>query len=208
MRKVVIIFISLFIFNINLNASEKIKVEFSDCVDGDTIKVLIDGEKTTVRMLAVNTPETVKPGTVVEPYGKEASDLTCQKIKNAKTIELEYDSGSDKTDKYDRVLAWVYVDGELLQSLLIEAGYAKVDYIYGDYLYTDNLYELEKEAASLKKGIWSEEEYVYEEEQSTEEKSLIDEIVELIKKELNNIYKDILKEIKKYFKNSIDEIFN
>ena len=73
----------------------KEEVTFSKCVDGDTIKVKVKNKEATVRMLAVDTPESVHPKKIVEYYGKEASDYTCNLITNAKKIELEYDTNSD-----------------------------------------------------------------------------------------------------------------
>lgn len=154
MKKIVIVFLSFLFFLTNVYAERK-EVTFESCVDGDTIKVLIDGKKTTVRFLAVDTPETKHPKKGVEPYGKEASEYTCNALKNAKKITIEYDSGSDKTDKYKRHLVWVYVDDVLLQKTLIEKGYAKVAYLYGKYQYTDELKEVEEKAKASKKGIWS-----------------------------------------------------
>ena len=134
----------MFIFFIgSANASSKEKVTFSKCVDGDTIKVNIDGEINIVRMLAIDTPESVHPTKGVEYYGKEASNYTCNLVTNAKKIELEYDKNSDKKDKYNRVLAWVWVDDTLLQDELVKNGYAEVAYLYGDY--------------KSKIGIWNEE---------------------------------------------------
>ena len=154
MKKIVIVFLSFVFFLTNVYAERK-EVTFESCVDGDTIKVLIDGKKTTVRFLAVDTPETKHPKKGVEPYGKEASEYTCNALKNAKKITIEYDSDSDKTDKYKRHLVWVYVDDVLLQKTLIEKGYAKVAYLYGKYQYTDELKETEEKAKASKKGIWS-----------------------------------------------------
>ena len=56
--------------------NEKIEVKFSKCVDGDTIKLKIDGKKERVRLLAIDTPESVTPDKPVEAYGKEASNYT------------------------------------------------------------------------------------------------------------------------------------
>ena len=134
------------------------EVKLSKCVDGDTIKVKIDNKEYTVRMLAIDTPESVHPKKKVEYYGKEASEYTCNIVSNAKKIELEYDSGSDKTDKYDRLLAWVIVDGELLQDKLVSLGYAKVAYLYGDYKYTSLLEEHQELASAKNLGIWNQQE--------------------------------------------------
>ena len=154
-RKLIFVFIIFILPIANVYANEE--VTFSKCVDGDTFKVILNEEEYTVRMLAVDTPETVHPTKGVEYYGKEASNYTCDKLTNAKRIELEYDENSDKKDKYDRLLAWVFVDDELLQELLVENGYAKVAYLYDDYKYT-NLLEEKQELASAKNiGIWNTE---------------------------------------------------
>jgi len=151
MKKIILIILLL----IPVFTYAKEKVIFSSCVDGDTIKVKIDGDIKTVRFLAVDTPETVHPTKGVEYYGKEASVYTCNAVENAKKLELEYDDNSDKLDKYGRVLAWVFVDDTLLQNSLVKEGYAKIEYIYGDYKYLDLLEESEKIAKSNKLGIWS-----------------------------------------------------
>lgn len=139
--------------------TSKAAVSLSSCVDGDTAK-LVDGTSIiTVRFLAVDTPETVHPTKEVQAFGKEASSFTCNELTNAKKIEIEFDSGSDKYDKYNRYLVWLYVDNELIQSKLVSNGYARVYYIYGNYKYTDDLYKLQLIAEQKKIGIWSLSEY-------------------------------------------------
>ena len=216
MKKVLIIFLFFCVFLTNVNA-EKVAVKFEGCVDGDTIKVMLDNKKTTVRFLAIDTPETVHPTKGEEPYGKEASNYTCDKVKNAKKLELEYDEGSTKTDKYSRALAWVFVDDNLLQKDLVSLGYAKVAYLYGDYKYTDELKEIEKTAKSKKLGVWSEEEKTtkkatttkkVEKEQKDDEESLIDDIINDIKKIIKNLFKNIIKKIKTFINKQTDNIFN
>lgn len=137
--------------------SAKERVTFSKCVDGDTFKVEVDGNIKTVRMLAVDTPESVHPTKGVEFYGKEASNFTCEMVTNAKNLKLEYDDNSDKEDKYDRLLAWVWVDDVLLQDELIKNGYAEVAYLYDDYKYTSLLEDHQRQAEISKIGIWNEE---------------------------------------------------
>ena len=156
MKKLVVGIITFLLF---INVSYALdEVKLSKCVDGDTIKVKIDNKEYTVRMLAIDTPESVHPEKKVEYYGKEASEYTCNIVSDAKKIELEYDSGSDKTDKYDRLLAWVIVDGELLQDKLVSLGYAKVAYLYGDYKYTSLLEEHQELASAKNLGIWNQQE--------------------------------------------------
>ncbi len=131
-------------------------VSFLKKVDGDTAWFVMDGEEIKVRFLAVDTPETVKSGTEVQPWGPEASDYTTTRLENASDIYLEWDDGSDMMDKYDRYLAWIWVDGSLLQAELVEQGLAEVTYIYGDYKYTDVLYDIQDSAKAAGIGIWSE----------------------------------------------------
>lgn len=164
-------------------------VTLSSCVDGDTAKfVFSDGSISSTRFLAIDTPETVKPNTPVQPYGKEASDYTCNQLTTAQEIKLEYDPGSDKYDKYNRVLAWVYVDGRLLQKELIEQGLGEVAYLYGDYLYTDILEDAENVAKINKVGKWSDSREVVQSFESSFKgfgeyiKSFFASIVDFIKK--------------------------
>lgn len=136
-------------------------VSLSKCVDGDTAKFLLsDGSIKTARFLAIDTPESVHPNKDVEEYGVEASDYTCNLLTNAKEIKIEYDKASDKTDKYGRILVWVYTDGKMVQETLLEQGLAKVAYLYANYEYTSSLQNIENIAKNKKIGIWSD----YEEE--------------------------------------------
>ena len=152
--KRVVLFCCMFFLGINLVYANE-KVEFVKCVDGDTFRVMINSEEHLVRMIAIDTPELAKNGNKAEYYANEASDYTCNKLKNAKKIELEYDNNSDKVDKYDRVLAWVYVDGKLLQEDLVKNGYAKIAYLYDDYKYTSTLQEKQELASANEKGLWN-----------------------------------------------------
>ena len=94
MKNKLILILSIFFLGINsIYAKETVKL--SACVDGDTIKVLLDNKEYTVRMLAIDTPESVHPTKEVEYYGKEASEYTCDKVTNAKKIQIEYDDESD-----------------------------------------------------------------------------------------------------------------
>ncbi len=151
------LFLLLAFFSVTsiVNASNKDSVKFEKCIDGDTASFILNKEIIKVRFLAIDTPETVHPTKEAQKFGKNASEYTCNKISKAKKIILEYDEGSTKTDKYNRNLAWVWVDGSLLQKELVSIGYAKVKYIYGNYLYTDALYELEDIAKSNNLGVWN-----------------------------------------------------
>lgn len=159
---ILVLIISVF-FPVGVKASDieydkRYEVTLSKCVDGDTAKFSFpDGEIYSTRFLAIDTPESVHPTKKAEAYGKEASEYTCNKLTNAKKIELEYDRNSDWKDRYDRLLAWVFVDDELLQVNLIKEGLAEVAYLYGDYKYVQLLKDEEVTAKALKRGKWSNE---------------------------------------------------
>ena len=174
--------------------NEKEKVTLAKCSDGDTARFFINNDEKKVRFLAIDTPEIDKN----EPFSKEASDYTCNALKNAKEIYLEYDGNSDKEDKYGRVLAFVHIDGRLLQKELVEKGYAKVAYIYGDYSYVSELREIEETAKKEKIGIWQEE--------NMGDKVLDNE--EEINDEKDNTIADIIDMIFTILKKLFDLLFN
>ena len=215
MKKVVMIFLFFCLFITNVYA-ERVSVKFEACVDGDTIKVILDNKKTTVRFLAIDTPETVHPTKGEQPFGKEASNYTCDKVKNAKKLEIEYDEGSTKTDKYNRTLGWVFVDDTLLQKDLVSLGYAKVAYLYGDYKYTDELKKEESTAKSKKLGVWSLEETTTKKIEKTTQKvtesetedSIINDLLKDIRKMFKNLFKNIFNKIKKSISKQLDNIFS
>ena len=150
-------FLLCFFICINVSASNKFSVKLDKCIDGDTARFFINGESKIVRFLSINAPEIQHDDVLEEYYGNESSEYTCNILKSSKSIKLQYDSKSDKTDKYDRVLAWVFVDGELLQKKLVSNGYAEVRYVYDDYLYANDLKELESAAKEKKLGMWSDD---------------------------------------------------
>lgn len=137
--------------------TNKIEVELIEVVDGDTAKFKIDGKKSTVRFLGINTKETVDPEIGEEAWGKEASDFTKDKLRNAKKIQIEFDSSADKKDKYDRYLAWIWIDDVLLQNLLVENGLAETYMLQNNYKYAGMLQESQESAKDNKLGIWSDE---------------------------------------------------
>ncbi|TBL78313.1 thermonuclease family protein [Paenibacillus thalictri] len=119
-------------------------------VDGDTFQTE-EGDK--VRLIGVNTPETVKPNSPVETYGKEASDFTKKQL-SGKTVYMFSDAG-DK-DKYSRLLRYVFIQGEqkMFNEVLISEGYANTMTIPPNVLYADKFVKLEKTARDNNKGLW------------------------------------------------------
>lgn len=179
------------IFPLIVFANTKEKVKFAKCVDGDTAKFERNNKIFTLRFLAVNTPETKSPKKGVEFYGKEASKYTCDRLEKAKTIEIEYDKNSDRSDRYGRKLGWVFLDDKLLQKDLVENGYAKVEYVYGKYKYLDELKKLETIAKKEKIGLWQKE---TTSDKKTSNKNILDSII----KTLEEVAK-LLSQISKLF---------
>lgn len=129
-------------------------------IDGDTIKVELEsGKEETVRFLLIDTPETKHPRLGVQPFGPAASDFVKQHAGKGKKIQLEFDV-SDR-EKYGRLLAYVWVDGQMLNRMLVEQGLARVAYVYApNTKYVDYLRETQEKAQAAEKGIWSVENYV------------------------------------------------
>src|SRR3990167_8352111 len=76
-------------------------------VDGDTIVISLNGKNETVRLIGVDTPETVDPRTTVQCFGNEASNEV-KKILGAQYVRIEMDASQGERDKYGRLLAYVY----------------------------------------------------------------------------------------------------
>lgn len=207
--KKVVLFLFCFVFIGRVYAS-KIELTDIECVDGDTLRAKIDGEIETVRFLAVDTPETkYSTKDKDEPYAVEASEFVCNKLTDAKKVELEYDEKSNKTDKYGRVLGWIFVDDKLLQKDLVGKGYAKVEYVYDNYLYADELKEEEEKAKTNKIGIWSEnkEDNIINIDENDDDKSVFDKIVDYVWEKLKELFKYLYKTIKNFIKNDLKNYF-
>jgi micrococcal nuclease len=145
------------------NTFDRVEVELDHGIDGDTISVIYNGEEENVRFLLVDTPETSHPRLGRQPFGQEAKDFTNLLVQQATTIELEFDIGANR-DKYGRLLAYVYVDGKLLQEELLKEGLARVAYVYPpNTRYVDQFTALQRRAQQEGKGIWEIEDYVQEE---------------------------------------------
>ena len=156
-NSLVIVILIIIISFIDLNTNNnKVKVTLDSCVDGDTVWFIVDGKREKVRLLGIDTPESTN---IVEEYGKNASSYTCNKLKNARDIYLEFDINSDKYDKYDRLLAYIFVDDNNLGELLLLEGLAEVKYIYGKYKYINNFCNSQYKAYKDKLNIWKSYDY-------------------------------------------------
>ncbi len=125
-------------------------VRIERAVDGDTL--LLD-DHTRLRLLGVDTPETVKPDWPVERFGPEAHDFTSAHVAGRR-VRLEFDK--ERHDKYDRVLAYVYLDDWLLNEELIRAGLGKAitNHPYSEAM-KRRFRAAQDEARRARRGIWS-----------------------------------------------------
>lgn len=128
--------------------------EVISVTDGDTIKVKINGRTETLRLIGIDTPETVDPRTVVQCFGKEAS-AKAKEILSGKKVRLEADPTQGELDKYQRLLRYVYLDdGTSFNKWMIENGFAH-EYTYNTpYKYQSEFKEAEKSAQKSKRGFW------------------------------------------------------
>lgn len=124
-------------------------------VDGDTIKVKINSEIETIRLIGIDTPETVDPRKTVQCFGLEASTKAKQMLAG-KWVRLEADYSQDDRDSYDRLLRYVYLeDGVFFNKYMISEGFAH-EYTYksNPYLYQADFIAAENEARINELGLW------------------------------------------------------
>lgn len=123
-------------------------------VDGDTIVVSDKGKDVKVRLVGVDTPETVHPRKPVEHYGKEASRFTTNLLKGEK-VYLVGEPLPGALDRYGRTLAYVYrvPDGLFVNAEIIRQGYGHA-YTQIPSKYMREFKQLEQFAKKAEKGLW------------------------------------------------------
>jgi micrococcal nuclease len=126
-------------------------------VDGDTLRVSLDGRSRSVRLLGIDTPETHRPGTPVECGGPQASEHMESLAPPGTRVVLVSDPGQDRVDRYGRLLAYVRLpSGRLAEEAQLEAGWASV-YVYaGKPVALYLRFRRAQEAARLHhRGVWA-----------------------------------------------------
>ncbi len=122
-------------------------------VDGDTLKILMDGQEEIVRLIGIDTPECVHPDKSKNTeWGKKASKFTKDHLEGKK-IQLELDV--QERDRYGRLLAYVFIDEELFNEVLVREGWAKISTYPPNIKYVEYFKSAQKEAQKKKLGIWS-----------------------------------------------------
>jgi micrococcal nuclease len=124
-------------------------------VDGDTIIVAGGGRTEDVRLIGMDTPETVDPRRPVGCYGPQASAYT-KHLLTGRRVTLEYDRV--ERDRYGRYLAYVFLDGQprvFVDARLVALGYARTMAIPPNTAHAGLLARLERRAALAGRGLWS-----------------------------------------------------
>jgi len=120
-------------------------------VDGDTIEVRLDGRSEDVRLIGVDTPETVKPGTPVQCFGERASHFTKQRL-TGQRVRLVF--GVERRDIYGRLLAYVYLGNRFFNPILVRRGLARSLTIPPNDRFAPRIRRLELAAARAGRGLW------------------------------------------------------
>ncbi len=126
-------------------------------VDGDTVDVVVEGEIVRVRLIGIDTPETVDPRKPVQCFGTEASQHLRDLLAN-QIVTLEHDASQGEVDKYDRELAYLILpDGSNVAELMLRDGFG-YEYTYDSaYKYQEVFKNAEQDARDNERGLWSRE---------------------------------------------------
>ena len=123
-------------------------------VDGDTVDIRVAGQVERVRLLGIDTPETVKPGTPVQCYGPQASNRTKQLLPLGTAVLVQRDQ--EPRDRYGRLLAylWRARDGLFVNRSLVADGYARTLSISPNTAHRDDLAAASAAADRADRGLW------------------------------------------------------
>src|SRR5699024_9649652 len=142
--------------NTDYSIGEFHEVTVDQLIDGDTTRFNFEGSSESFRYLIIDTPEVNTDSGTPQPYAEEAADRVEELLTQADKIEVEFDEGPT-TDDYDRYLAYVYADGEMINEILLREGLATVRYANPPNTSHLKLFEEAEEQAKRENlGLWSE----------------------------------------------------
>ena len=125
-------------------------------VDGDTVILRIDGRQERVRLIGLNTPESVDPRRPVECMGKEASAKATEILTVGMPVRIEPDPTQDLRDRNGRLLLYLWTpDGVLFNEQMIWLGYASEYTFAAPYRFQSQFRAAEREAKTAKRGLWA-----------------------------------------------------
>lgn len=133
--------------------NQTLRARVTRVVDGDTVRVRVGGTQDTVRYIGVDTPESVKPNSPVECFGKAASARNEQLVDGA---DVRLVVGEEARDRFGRLLAYVYrqADGRFVNAELIRGGFAKPLTIRPNVRHAAIFDRLADEARQARRGLW------------------------------------------------------
>jgi endonuclease YncB( thermonuclease family) len=134
-----------------LPVSDLLEAQVTRVVDGDTIHVAIDGVEYRLRYIGIDTPEINDPEHGVEPFGPEATEAN-RELVEGKSVLLEKDVS--ETDKFGRLLRYVYVGDLMVNEELLRQGLARVATFPPDVKYVDRFLAAQRAAQDAGRGIW------------------------------------------------------
>ena len=173
MRKLLILSFILILLSINIFSAEAQQVNtkyhalVERIIDGDTLKIFINGKRESLRLIGIDAPESRKNKKAyrdakrnhkdietIIAMGHKSTQFVSTLIKPGDKITVEFDV--QLRDKYGRLLGYVYLkDGEMLNESILRAGYAALKTIPPDVKYVSRLYEAYLEARKYKRGLWN-----------------------------------------------------
>jgi micrococcal nuclease len=129
--------------------------EVVSVVDGDTVKIRMDGRVETIRLIGIDTPEVSGPYTQVQCFGEEAS-VRAHELLDGQRVRIATDPTQDTRDRYGRLLAYVWLKNGLFFNLaMIKDGFAH-EYTYDlPYQYQAEFKAAERDARDNERGLWS-----------------------------------------------------
>lgn len=137
----------------SINEAKNKTYQVTKVVDGDTIKISYEGIETSVRLIGIDTPETVHPSDPIECFGVEASSKM-KSLVEGEEVRIMFDNSQGIKDKYGRLLLYIWVGDIFVNKNMVEKGYAH-EYTYSTpYLYQTEFKEVEKEARESESGLW------------------------------------------------------
>jgi len=144
--------------SLSIDTNNAVSAKVLRVIDGDTIEVSIDSKTEKVRVIGIDTPETVDPRKLVECFGIEASNKATELLKVGSEVYSESDPSQDNRDKYSRLLRYIWINENLdFGKFMIEEGYA-YEYTYEiPYKYQASYKKAQKEAEADKKGLWADD---------------------------------------------------
>jgi micrococcal nuclease len=132
--------------------AKRAQAQVVEVVDGDTARVTIAGREESVRYIGIDTPESVIPGERPECFGKAAALLNRELVEDER-VTLVF--GRERRDRYDRLLAYVYVGERLINAEIVRRGYARTLAIAPNTDFADRFARLQQEAANAGRGLWA-----------------------------------------------------